>query len=270
MISSTYLLHSDERVNLKDYALDFSNKIFKDLNLNIFSEDIVYYENIKIDNVRDIISNASKSSYSGIKVFILNLENIRNEAINALLKIIEEPPKDTYFLLLIKKVDYLPKTIVSRSINMYIRPKRIECSEDIYQLFDGNEGYIKEFLSSDIQDISIYKISDNNEVSINIKEYFDDRTNLVSKIKYELAIRYIVFNLKFENVINKLDVIQDICDIILDRAYAKEFLNRILIVASQNIQINKLIYLTNLKNSLKNNVSIKHCIYIFLNELIGG
>ena len=73
MISSTYLLHSDERVNLKDYALDFSKKIFKDLNLNIFSEDIVYYENIKIDNVRDIISNASKSSYSGIKLSLIHI-----------------------------------------------------------------------------------------------------------------------------------------------------------------------------------------------------
>ena len=100
MLAKTYLLYSDNRVDLKKEALIFSEEIFKNLNIKMLKKDIFYYENIKIDNVRDIISTASQSSYSGIKIFILNLENIRNEAINALLKIIEEPCMDTYLSLI--------------------------------------------------------------------------------------------------------------------------------------------------------------------------
>ena len=58
--------------------------------------------NIKIDEVREIIYETIESSFnSPKKIFIIfGVENLRKESTNALLKTIEEPPKDVYFILL--------------------------------------------------------------------------------------------------------------------------------------------------------------------------
>jgi len=47
-----------------------------------------------------------------------------------------------------------------------------------------------------------------------------------------------------------------------------KFLTRILILSKNILTDNQYIYLVRLKNSIKNNVSIKSCIYIFFNILL--
>lgn len=66
-----------------------------------------------------------------------------------MLKIIEEPPKNTYFLLLSKNLK-LPKTILSRCIKINVIPKQIDVDSKIYEFFDGNEKYINEYLKENI------------------------------------------------------------------------------------------------------------------------
>ncbi|WP_277283911.1 hypothetical protein [Sneathia sanguinegens] len=268
MLAKTYLLYSDNRVDLKKEALIFSEEIFKNLNIKILKKDIFYYENIKIDNVRDIISTASQSSYSGIKIFILNLENIRNEAINALLKIIEEPCMDTYFILLVKKLSLLPKTIISRAIKKYVKSKKYKIDSKIYDFFDGNNLYLDEYIEKNL-DISKYKINDILEIKQNLLAYLDDSENIENKIKYELSIRYIINMLKFEKINAKLELIENIKEVYSNkREEIYKFLTRILILSKNVLTDNQYIYLVRLKNSIKNNVSIKSCIYIFFNILL--
>lgn len=268
MSSCTYLLYSDKRVNLKKSAIDFTKKIFSDSNLEYITQDISYYDELKINDVREIISKSSESSYSGIKIFILNMKNIRNDAANALLKVIEEPTKGTYFILTTYTIDKLPKTILSRSIKIYVESKKYDVDQEIYELFDGDNDYLDEYTNKNI-DIENYDINEENFITF-ITEYIDGKIDIDSKIKCELSIKYLINNLKFMEYKKKLDIIQKLCDLLSDRKIALKFLDRILIVSKYKLSVKKYIYLTNLKNSLKNNVSVNACIYIFFNELLGG
>ncbi|PIT87436.1 MAG: hypothetical protein COU31_02975 [Candidatus Magasanikbacteria bacterium CG10_big_fil_rev_8_21_14_0_10_40_10] len=70
-----------------------------------------------VDNVREnIIENAQfKPSLSPFKIFIIDeVHMLSNNAFNALLKILEEPPKHIIFILATTELHKLPSTIISR------------------------------------------------------------------------------------------------------------------------------------------------------------
>lgn len=73
-------------------------------------------ESIPIDLVREIIIYAQKQAYiAGRKVIIItNAEKMRKEAANSFLKILEEPPADTVFILTTDNLNYILPTIISR------------------------------------------------------------------------------------------------------------------------------------------------------------
>lgn len=75
--------------------------------------------NRKIDEVRDLISKIKYAPInSRYKVYIIDeVHMLTNESFNALLKTLEEPPKNTIFILATTELEKLPKTIVSRCIN---------------------------------------------------------------------------------------------------------------------------------------------------------
>ena len=72
---------------------------------------------ISIDSIRYLSSRiALKSFEAKYKVVIIeSAESMTQEAANSLLKVLEEPPKDTIFILLTSKIKALLDTIVSRS-----------------------------------------------------------------------------------------------------------------------------------------------------------
>ena len=79
---------------------------------------------ISVDQVRDIVGEATLRPYEGRnKVFILESAEMMNlSAANALLKTLEEPARNTMFLLLARSPDLLPITIRSRSQAIFIAP----------------------------------------------------------------------------------------------------------------------------------------------------
>ena len=141
-VSASYLFYGDRRVDLLSYALQFSKMIMtagfpedssekeeierKIDNYQYPDVEVINKENenIKIDEVREIIYSAIESSYSSPKkIFILSsIENLRKESSNALLKILEEPPKDVYFILLSRTLNIIP-TIKSRTVKFYMKSK---------------------------------------------------------------------------------------------------------------------------------------------------
>ncbi|HWI55377.1 MAG TPA: DNA polymerase III subunit delta', partial [Desulfobacteria bacterium] len=72
--------------------------------------------NIKIEQVREIQKKVQLRPYEGtIKVFLITeSECMTREASNCLLKILEEPPSDTVFLLTANNLYSLMPTIISR------------------------------------------------------------------------------------------------------------------------------------------------------------
>lgn len=71
---------------------------------------------IKIDMVRELQQDVYKTPQRGQYRFIVitPAEKLNVFAVNALLKIIEEPPKHTYFFLLAEQISSMPATLVSR------------------------------------------------------------------------------------------------------------------------------------------------------------
>lgn len=78
---------------------------------------------IKIDQVREIQRGAQYTSYEGIgKVFLLTqADNLTPEAANCLLKVLEEPPPGTVFLLTADNPYRLLPTILSRCQQIPLR-----------------------------------------------------------------------------------------------------------------------------------------------------
>jgi len=80
--------------------------------INIINQN----ESIKVETIRDLIHKLTLSSFTGsFKVAIINhAENLTMEAVNILLKTIEEPSAKTVIFLITKKKEVLPETILSR------------------------------------------------------------------------------------------------------------------------------------------------------------
>lgn len=71
---------------------------------------------IKIDQVRQLQYSVFTQPQLGIKrgVIINPAEKMNGAASNALLKILEEPPPNTYFILIAEQISTIPPTIISR------------------------------------------------------------------------------------------------------------------------------------------------------------
>lgn len=103
---------------------------------------------IKVDDIRFILSDCFIASNEGsCKFYIIkNADYMTIQAQNALIKVLEEPPKNVYFILLCKYSTNLLETIRSRSQIFSIgcednsENEEFILSKDILEsVFDGNE-----------------------------------------------------------------------------------------------------------------------------------
>ena len=151
--------------------------------------DLVVVDTLNIDTVRDIIKKSYTSSHEGgAKVFILkNIQDIRKESANAMLKLIEEPTRDNFFILISKRLNIL-STIKSRSIIYRIRkstPEELGVDKYIYNFFLGFSLDIEEYKKNEM-DLFIeksYKI-----IGGILKEYEKEK-NILSKIDLYKCLR---------------------------------------------------------------------------------
>ena len=123
-----YVLSKDE-----DYSYDFKNNKINSNNKsykliqngshpNFILIDIMNEKkNIDIAQIRNMITNLNKSSFNSKPRFILidNIEFFNLNSINALLKILEEPPINCFFVLVNNNRKIIP-TLKSRCLNFKI------------------------------------------------------------------------------------------------------------------------------------------------------
>lgn len=76
---------------------------------------------IKVDSVREVIDNSYKVTDKVLYCFA-DADNMRAEAKNAMLKITEEPPKNSYFILTVSDSGILLDTIKSRALILNMEP----------------------------------------------------------------------------------------------------------------------------------------------------
>ena len=95
-------------------------------NLKILAEKKL----IGINQIQELRNKLYESSFLGKnKVAVINeIEKISIDGLNAILKILEEPPKNTYFLLSTNFLNQIPLTIQSRCFDLRISSPEIEQS----------------------------------------------------------------------------------------------------------------------------------------------
>ena len=203
--AGTYLFYGDDLEKNYRIALEFSVALFsrnienedekskiKDKTLRNLYSDLMVVDNLNIDAVRDIIKKTYTSSHEGgAKVFILkNIQDIRKESANAMLKIIEEPTRDNFFILISKRLNIL-STIKSRSIIYRIRkstPEELGVDKYVYNFFLGISNDIEEYKE---QEIDLMLEKSYKSIAGVLKEYEKEK-NIVVKIDLYKCLRNFV------------------------------------------------------------------------------
>lgn len=203
--AGTYLFYGDDLEKNYRIALEFSAALFsrnienedekskiKDKTLRNLYSDLMVVDNLNIDTVRDIIKKTYTSSHEGgAKVFILkNIQDIRKESANAMLKIIEEPTRDNFFILISKRLNIL-STIKSRSIIYRVRkstPEELGVDKYVYNFFLGISNDIEEYKK---QEIDLMLEKSYKSIAGVLKEYEKEK-NIVVKIDLYKCLRNFV------------------------------------------------------------------------------
>jgi len=115
------------KYNLTENKINPENKSFKLLqgssHPNFYLIDLLAEKkNIDVAQIRGMISYTNKSTFNNQDRFIMidNVEYLNKNSINALLKIIEEPNENIYFILIANSEKNILPTLKSRCINFKI------------------------------------------------------------------------------------------------------------------------------------------------------
>lgn len=188
---------------------------------------------IKIDHIRELFAEIIEKPIMGkYKIFHIKYpENMNINAQNALLKILEEPPKYAIIFLLGKDINSLLPTIKSRCTKLYVFEKEDEFCKSLKEDFEGIESSFSLFYK-DIKILKKYNFYDKYKklftranykeklifIEEGLKCFIGDETNSFSKLyiiflevnkrlerncNFEMLIDY--FLLKSWDIINKKD-----------------------------------------------------------------
>lgn len=179
--------------------------------------DIRVLESLKIEDIRSMETTLYESSYEGDKkIFILpNVQELRKESANALLKSIEEPGEGSFFLLWGTHKNIL-STIRSRAIPVFVPRltyQELGVSRECYEFFQGKEEELRlcKEENNDWQEPRNYK---------NIQQYLKDYLNsrkLRDKINVYQALRDFFISKNYLDVAEKIWFVEELCAIDCDR-----------------------------------------------------
>jgi len=148
---TNYLLSINDinKYNIDDFSFTKNSQTYSLINNNIHPNFFLIksYSNsgeIKIDQIRDLLSFLAKSTYSrDLKIVIIdNIEKLNVNAINALLKALEEPNSNTLFFIIHDNSYKLIDTIKSRCIEFKIFFNRQE-KRNIFTNIQNQYPFIK-------------------------------------------------------------------------------------------------------------------------------
>jgi DNA polymerase III subunit delta' len=173
--------NEDNKYDVDKFIINNENRSYKLLknnsHPNIYLIDVVdEKKSIDIGQIREMIIYSNKSSFNDKPRFILidNIEKLNKNSVNALLKIVEEPNKNIFFILIYNNEKKILPTLKSRCITFNIN---LSFNESIYisnQILNKN---VFELINYDL--ISCYNtpgeivnlINFANEKKINLKEH---------------------------------------------------------------------------------------------------
>jgi len=198
-------IYDKDNYDLKNRSINNQTQFYKQY-LNNISSDIIHlsgdnFKNVKVDDIRDLKSKILKTTISKKERFIIldDIELFNTNSLNALLKIIEEPTSNNYFVLINSKTKHLIETIYSRSLEVKIllsNEERIKVIESL--IAKNNLEVFIDFNSLNLTPgnfLSFNKICQENKIDFNedflknLKILF----NLYRKNKDKNLINFILF-----------------------------------------------------------------------------
>ena len=169
-----YFIFDKKNYNEETNTLN-SSSVFYNYFLNNTFENIIYlagseFKNVRIDDIRNLKKKIYQTTISDKPRFVIldDVELFNNKSLNALLKTIEEPSLNNYFLLINNKSKPLIETIKSRCLDI-----KITLNEK--QRINIIKSLIKEFKINPIIDPQNSQLSPGNFVKFN---YIFDENNI--------------------------------------------------------------------------------------------
>ena len=131
--------------------------------------------NIDVGQIREMITYTNKSAFNDKARFILidNIENLNKSSVNALLKIIEEPNENIYFILIHNNEKYILPTLKSRCLTFKVNlsfDQSMSITNDILKLniFDLINPDLISYYNTPGEIINLINFS--NDKNINLKD----------------------------------------------------------------------------------------------------
>ena len=124
-----YLLSKNEerKYSINNFIIDENNLSYKLLTRNIHPnffliENNLLEKNIKVEQVRNLLKFLNKTTYNkNLKIIMIdNAENLNLNSSNALLKSLEEPPKNTFFFVIHNSACKIHNTVKSRCVEFKV------------------------------------------------------------------------------------------------------------------------------------------------------
>ena len=222
VINQILSFDEDHPYDEKNFKINPENKSFK-LILNKSNPNFILIDidedkkSIDINQIRNLISTLNKSSFNKKPRLVLidNIELLNINSVNALLKILEEPNDNIYFILINNHKKILP-TLRSRCLNYNIHLKSEESfdistkilGENIKNLIYEN---IINFYSTPGSILNLLDYANRNDVDltkINLKDFIKKiitekkykKDQFVKQLLYSLIELYFRQNVSLKNI----------------------------------------------------------------------
>tara|TARA_B100000575_G_scaffold187070_1_gene150678 strand:+ start:105 stop:1034 length:930 start_codon:yes stop_codon:yes gene_type:complete len=225
-----YVLSANEidKYNEKNYEINSKNRSFNLMNNYTHPNFSLISlknnkKNIEIDQIRNLIYYSQKSSFNNAKRFILidNVELLNKNSSNALLKLLEEPPSNLYFILIHDNLYKILDTIKSRTIifkknfqyNSIISISNKIIGEDFKLINNvylnmynsiGDLVFLSNFAKNNEIDISNLSIKELLDIMITKKMYKKDPDQISLMLKLIQALFFEYLFIAKDNKIYKL------------------------------------------------------------------
>ena len=253
-LHQSLIFFGEKGIGKKTFTYYFINKIYKNIENNSVSntsnliynnshpnvkiveklydeKNNSYKNNIHIDQIREIENFIYQSTFNNLPKFIIidPADDLNINSSNALLKILEEPKKNTYFILINNQISLLLPTIRSRCIkvkfskqtfeqfkNILMNNNNFDKSTNIDFLYDlslGSPGLALKLNSENIEktyNIIIDILSNKNRLSKKILE-FSEIIGLYNNEQFKIFLSIIKFILINSIKINFGSNIKNIC-----------------------------------------------------------
>ena len=219
-------INGDYKYDIKELKINDESPEFKTIingsNTNLTVIDVADdKKTIDISQIRNLILNLTKSSFNNKPRFVLldNIELLNINSINALLKILEEPNKNIYFIL-IHNNRKVPSTLLSRCINFKMNLSNDESLNISTKLLNENlDGLINADLINyystpgEIYNLIQFSLQNNYNLSkldlksflkVLIKDKQYKKSNFAEDMIYNLIEYYFrKSNSSFSNLVNQ-------------------------------------------------------------------